>query len=156
MALTEEPDYSKCSMDELYNAACHIDRHQHPEHYSRLAKKVETREAKPLQKERILQRLRIEKRPWREWIFELGSSPRNFNSIREWWDKRHTFYVHYFFTVLGSCLFTTAVFIFVMALKERGTNVFSSQDMDILPPLASLYYRLALLDFLPVDYMDHT
>ena len=117
---TNEPDYSKYTLEELYDVAQHIDRVRYAERYNRVLEEIEKKTGEPLPPVQTA-------KPWREWIFEHGDSPRNCASIIAWWEKRRAFYIRYFFGVLACSLFTGLCFAFAMTAKRGGFSPFSFQ-----------------------------
>ena len=100
MSLINEPDYSKYSLEDLYDVAQHIDKRRFPERYHRVLEEFEKRSGVPMP----TKPLHHTPRAWlTKHLWEHGDTQRDFRAIIAWWEERRWFYNCFVAIVFLSC-----------------------------------------------------
>ncbi len=143
---TNEPDYSKYTLEELYDVAQHIDRVRYAERYNRVLEEFEKRSGQAMPP-------KPPRRTAREWLtknlWEHGDAQRDFAAIIAWWEERRRFYNLFFFAVVGSSVLTVFAFGLLFALRDGSLmGMMSAPSWFITNLLGSAFMSMILCGFL--------
>lgn len=128
--------YSKYSMDELSDLLWQIDEKREPQLYEEIFAEIERRLRD--------QEPKIVIRPWREWVFETPQAPRNFSTIRSWWESRRGFYNVFAFCVSTSSWVSAACMMGLSTLRG-GTFQFVNEWLWLVPLLGAVWLFIILI-----------
>ena len=131
MSLINDPDYTKYSLEDLYDVAQHIDKVRYADRYARVLEEIEKR--------------RQEQPEWcdkaeifaEEGLFQSCFGDESANEVVRWWETRRVFY-NWFNIVLFGCCSIVVFLLFLLFLSYSQDRLRDSLQIFLIVLLVQI------------------